>query len=36
MAQTQPTNEQIVKLLESIIRELGELKADLANLARTV
>jgi hypothetical protein len=35
VAQTQPTNEQIVKLLESIIRDLGELKADLAKLTKT-
>lgn len=35
MAQTQPTNERIVELLESIIRELGELKADIARLTGT-
>lgn len=36
MAQPQPTNEQIVKLLEDVLRELSELKADLAKLTRTV
>lgn len=35
MAQTKPTNEQIVKLLEDVLRELGELKADLAKLTKT-
>lgn len=28
-----PTNEHIVELLEAVLRELSELKADLANLA---
>lgn len=34
MARTNPTNEQIVTLLEDIRRELSELKADLAKLIK--
>jgi hypothetical protein len=34
MAQTQPTNEQIVKLLETVIQELSELRAELAKLTK--
>lgn len=30
-----PTNEQIVALLEQVLGELSELKADLAELAKT-
>lgn len=35
MAQASPTNQQIVSLLEDILRELSELKADLAKLTKT-
>ena len=35
MADQRPTNEQIVKLLETVLRELSEVKADLAKLAKT-
>jgi hypothetical protein len=31
----QPTNEQIVKLLEGVLRELSELRAEIAKLAKT-
>lgn len=31
----QPTNEQIVKLLERVLGELRELRADLAQLTKT-
>jgi predicted transcriptional regulator len=34
VVQTQPTNEQIVKLLESVLQELSELKAELVKLAK--
>ena len=34
MAQ-KPTNEQIVKLLETVLQELSEVKADLAKLTKT-
>ena len=30
-----PTNEQIVKLLESVLRELSKLKAEVAKLTKT-
>jgi hypothetical protein len=30
-----PTNEQVVKLLESVLRELSAMKADLAKLTKT-
>jgi hypothetical protein len=30
-----PTNEQIIALLERVLSELSELKADLAELAKT-
>ncbi len=30
-----PTNEQIVKLLESVVRELSKLKAEVAKLTKT-
>jgi len=36
VAQTdKPTNEQIVKLLESVLRELSEMRAELAKLTKT-
>lgn len=35
MAKTKPTNEQIVELLERVLRDLDELKADLAKMAKT-
>lgn len=34
MAQTKPTNEQIVNLLESVLQELSELKAELVKLTK--
>jgi hypothetical protein len=36
MAETKPTNEQIVKMLENVLEELDQLRADLAKLAKTV
>jgi hypothetical protein len=35
LAKKKPTNEHIVKLLETVLQELSELKADLAGLAKT-
>jgi len=35
VTQAMPTNEQIVNLLESVLQEISELKADLAKLATT-
>ncbi len=32
MAENKPTNEQIVKLLERVLRELDELRTDLGAL----
>jgi hypothetical protein len=36
MAETKPTNEQIVKMLENVLEELDQLRADLVKLAKTV
>lgn len=36
MAQTQPTNEQIVKLLQRVLDEMSELRAELAKLIKVV
>lgn len=36
MAQTQPTNEQIVKLLQRVLDEMSELRAELAKLTKVV
>lgn len=35
MAQANPTNEQIVRLLERVLSELSEVKATLAELAES-
>lgn len=35
MTDASPTNQQIVKLLEDILRELSEVKADLAKLTES-
>lgn len=35
MSAANPTNEQIVKLLEKVLKELSELKADLAKMTHT-
>lgn len=36
MAQAEkPTNEQIVRMLESVLHDLSELKSDIAKLTKT-
>ena len=36
MAETKPTNQQIVEMLESILEQMHQLRTDLAKLAKTV
>ena len=35
MPEAKPTNEQIVEMLESVLEELGRIRADMARLAKT-
>lgn len=35
MAEIKPTNEQIVEMLDSVLAELAQIRADLAAIART-